>query len=200
MVGNILVGVGESLEEAGANIELFDDGDRELRWSQRAPHIRIDRSTRLASRELSREVRDIEYEIRELEIELLHADESDEQKRIEKKIAGLEKDLNKAEAKRDKFDAKQQAKESEYVKKRDIQRLKSKQENDRMLGDVQDIVLQSFCDYGSTLKHLPEDEKISVVFNYVRKDKDTIFVLDKDDVSDCESTEKLKTTALTYLF
>lgn len=195
MVGNILVGVGESLEEAGTRIELFD---RE--WDQHTPHIRIDRSSRLASRELSREVRDIAYEIRDLEIELLHANDSDEQKNIEKRMNTLEDKLAKVEAKRDKFEDKQRAKKSEFDKRKELQRLKRKQENNKILVDVQDIVLQSFCDYGSTLKHIPLDEKISVVFHYVRKHKDTIFVLDKDDVSNCGDTKKLKATALTYLF
>ncbi|MFT7687523.1 MAG: hypothetical protein ACI9FB_002879 [Candidatus Azotimanducaceae bacterium] len=200
MVGSILVEVGASLGEAGANMELFDNEGWEVNGSEHSPHIRIDRSTRRASRELSREVRDIEYEIRELDIELLHADDSDEQKDIEKRMVELEKKKSKSEVKRDEFHAKQKAKEAELTKKRNIQRLKSKQENDKLLENVQNIVLQSFCDYGGTLKHLPKEEKVSVVFNYVRTDKDTIFVLEKDDISDCTSAKELKSTALTYLF
>jgi len=38
------------------------------------------------------------------------------------------------------------------------------------------VVIQSFCDYGSTLKNLPDDEHVSIIVKLRKKERDSVFV------------------------
>ncbi|MBL4679280.1 MAG: hypothetical protein JKY88_00995 [Pseudomonadales bacterium] len=200
MVTSILIDVGEGLEEAGANLGLLGENGYEYRWNHSSPHIRIDRTTRLESKELSREIRELEYKIREHEIELLHAEDPKERRSIEKKIAEIEKKTVKVRDTLELINAKTMAKRKAYEQKREAKRALAEQETEKLLKNVQKIVMQSFCDYGSALKHLPEDEKVSLIFTQRKKNSDTIYILDKKALSDCSSGEKLQADALSYVF
>jgi len=200
MVTSILIDVGEGLEAAGANLGRLGENGYEYQWNHASPHIRIDRTTRLESRELGREIRDLEYKIRDHEIELLHADDPKERRAIEKKITEIEKETAKVHDTLELINEKTTAKRKAYEQKRVAKRALAEQKTEKLLKNVQRIVMQSFCDYGSALKHLPKDEKVSLIFTQRKKNSDTIYILDKKALSDCSSGKKLQADALSYVF
>jgi hypothetical protein len=61
-----------------------------------------------------------------------------------------------------------------------------------------DQVLSVLCDYGSTLKMLPGNESVSLVFRNFTGDSDQIMVMSHADVSNCTSIDSLKQTAVSY--
>jgi hypothetical protein len=61
-----------------------------------------------------------------------------------------------------------------------------------------DQVLGVLCDYGSTLKALPGNEHVSLVFRNFTGDTDQIIVISHADVTDCTSIDNLKQAAVSY--
>jgi len=61
-----------------------------------------------------------------------------------------------------------------------------------------DQVLGVLCDYGSTLKALPGNENVSLVFKNFTGNADQIVVMGHADVSSCTSVDNLKQAAVSY--
>ncbi len=70
------------------------------------------------------------------------------------------------------------------------------------LETLETTVMQSLCDYGSTLRNLPDKEHVSVVIEAGSDEAERhIYVFDKGDVTDCRSdAEGLKNKATQYMF
>ena len=195
MVSSILVDVGDSLEDITARIEVveeFDDADF------RGRHVFIDRSS---VRELGRKTRDLEFQMRDYEIELLHAEDEAERKRLEASINSLAKDIEEHALKKESVNKKYETARKERDKEREALRAESARKRMEMLASTQDVIMQTLCDYGSTLRNLPNDEYVSVVFERSKDDSNSIVVLDKDQVTNCKSDGSgLIKKALTYQF
>lgn len=193
MVGDILDGVGIVMDEVGSQIEFIadmEDGDS---------IIRIDSETRRGLRELNRERREIEYRRREHEIELIHADE-DERKDLEKRIQVLEEEITALESRQVKLSKTYEAEKKVREAARQAKRQKAKNEADAQLALIEGIVLRSLCDYGATLKNIPDDEHVSVVFEQKNDARQRIVVMEIDDISSCKDAKDLKSDATSYLF
>ncbi len=195
MVNSILVNVGDSLEDITTRIEVVEEFE-DVDFNRR--HVFIDRSS---VRELSRRTRDLEFQMRDYEIELLHAEDEVERKRLEASINSLEKDIEELAAEREGVNKKYETARKEREKEREAQRAERDRKRTEILASTQEVIMQTFCDYGSTLKNLPNDEYVSVVFERSKDDHDSIFVLDKDQVTNCKSDGSgLIKQALTYQF
>jgi hypothetical protein len=193
MVGDILDGVGIVMEEVGSQIEFItdmEDGDSIMR---------IGSETRRGLRELNRERREIEYRRREHEIELIHADE-EERKELEGRIQELEKEIAPLESRQLKLSETYEAEKKVRGAARQAKRQKAKNESEARLALIEGIVLRSLCDYGATLKNIPSDEHVSVVFEQKKESKQRIVVMEIDDVSSCKDAKDLKSDATSYLF
>ena len=162
----------------------------------------VDDSTRIALREIRRERRHIEQQIRENEIELIHADE-DDRKELEAHVRELEEEVATLESRQEEVaqrvtESREKQRQLAEEKRQKREQVRSQQQN-----LVQAKVLQAFCDYGSTLRSLPNSERVTIIFESARNDstEDTIYVLEKDDVVDCDRDEDaLKSRALSYRF
>jgi len=198
MVGDILVDVGASLEETGARIEIFRDDDE---WGHDGDHDRIDRSARNSVRQLGRETRELEYQVREHEIALLHSEEESERKELETSIKQLEAEIEKLTQKREQFNQEYETAKQDRVRQRRERRAKIAQRDSQRLAQAQSIIMQTFCDYGSTLKNLPDDERVSIIFKRRQEGNDSIFIFDKAQVTDCDSNgDQLKAKAFAYTY
>tara|TARA_R110002072_G_scaffold104540_2_gene228990 strand:+ start:3189 stop:4082 length:894 start_codon:yes stop_codon:yes gene_type:complete len=194
MVGDILDGVGVVMDEVENQIE-FSLADLQDENSI----IRIDSETRRGLREINRERREIEYRRREYEIELIHADE-DERKEIEKQVKELEQEIAVLETRQAKLSKTYEEEKRVREAARQAKREKAKMEAEEQLAMIEGIVLRSLCDYGTTLKNIPKDEHVSVVFERKNEPEQRIVVMNIDDISSCRDAKSLKNNATSYLF
>jgi hypothetical protein len=191
VVGDLLVDVAPMIE-MGTRIEIhedfFDDGES---------HFIIDRGT---VRELRRQARDLELQMKDHEIELLHAEEGSRDV-LEQSLRELEEAREKLEGERDGMNKKLDAARKEQNRKREKLKAERLRRETELLASIQNLTMQSFCDYGATLKNLPENEHVSVVFEQRRKDTSLVYVLKKNEVTKCNSdgTGLIK-KALAYQF
>jgi hypothetical protein len=194
MVGDILSDVGIVMDEMGSHIEhsLAD-----LEHSDTV--IRVDSDTRRALRELNRERRELEYQRREYEIELIHADEED-RKRINERIAEVEKQVSGMEGKQNELSKVFVEKKREVDLLRAERQEKAQLQANEQFALIENIVLQSLCDYGTTLKNVPDNEHVSVVFERKNEDKKEVVVMEMDDVTSCTDAKNLKSKATSYQF
>jgi len=196
--------VNEILMEVSSELDIDADfnfsSDYETDFTNGSQITFIDKSAR---RELAREQRDIEFELRDYEIELMRLDDDDDKSKtkIEEKIAALQ-------SRRDALEE-QQREEHERIRVivKDNQnqqlerRAKIEAEQAQALEKIQDVVVQTFCDYGSTLKNLPNKEHVSLIFERRQQKNDVVYIFDKDQIMDCESDgQQLKANALSYNF
>ncbi len=194
IVNSILVEVDDSLDDITARIEVVEEFDG-ADFSRR--HVYIDRSS---VRELGRKTRDLEFQMRDYEIELLHAEDEADRKRLEDSIRSLEKDIEALAVRREGVNRKYETARKERDAERQAQRAERARKRTQKLVRTQEVIMQTFCDYGSTLRNLPNDEYVSVVFER-KDDSSSIFVLNKDQVANCKSDGNgLMKKALTYQF
>jgi hypothetical protein len=189
--------------EGMSSLEDLEDLEQleELRELERHEVHRQDRETRAAVRDIAREAREIEREISEYRIELIHA-EDDEKREINKTIADLDKRLVETEKKQEELE-KVLTQRVKIVKERRVAlREKALEAQKEQFKKVEGTIMQALCDYGTTLRYLPDDEHISVVLEQVPSSDDRqIFVFDKDEVTDCRSgSDKLAEKSTRYVF
>ncbi len=194
VVSEVLDNVGAVMEDVGERIELRlgDFEHEELMLHQ-------DSETRRALRDLNRERRELEYQRREHEIEMIHADEAT-RKKIESRIESLEKKVAAVEEKQAKLSKEFEVEREEREKKRLLKVKKAKQRADEQRTTVENVVLRSLCDYGTTLKNIPKDEHVSILFEQNNSDKTRILVMEMQDVQGCNTADVLRRDAVSYEF
>lgn len=162
----------------------------------------VDDSTRNVLREIRREHRDLRQEIRENEIELIHLEDNEVQE-LEASIKEMEKAVAKLEKKRLEIEEKAAATHEEFIKEREEQRMRRQAQNKQQQMQIQNTVLQAFCDYGSTLRSLPDKERITIIFENANREtkQDSVLVFDQPEITDCNRDKAtLRSQALSYLF
>ncbi|MCH7744182.1 MAG: hypothetical protein IIB71_16180 [Proteobacteria bacterium] len=162
----------------------------------------VDDSTRIALREIRRERRDLQQEIRENEIELIHLDD-DKINGIEASIEDMKEAVRKLKNKQQEIEEKARATRDEYTREREEHRMKRRAHNKQQQLLVQNTVLQAFCDYGSTLRSLPDKEKVTIIFENTNREtrQDTVLVFDQASITNCNrDSETLRSQAISYLF
>lgn len=194
VVSDVLDNLGSVMDDVGSRIE-FKMSDLENHETL----LRIDSEARRALRELNRERRDLEYERREYEIELIHADE-DTRRDIERQISELEKGINTIEMKQSELNKAYEAERKERELARQAKREKAIQQAEAQLAAVEDVVIRSLCDYGATLKNIPEKEHVSLLFEQNNEDQTKVFVMDMNDVQGCQKADVLRSDATVYKF
>lgn len=164
--------------------------------------IRLDRETRAAMREISREMRDIERQISENRLELIHEDDEGQRAELEREIDELTRELEATQEKREKLESRLEEERRKVEQKRAEVREKMRAAREEQMALVEKTVMQSLCDYGATLKNLPRDEHVSVIMETHAGDEDRrIYVFDQADVTDCRSgPSELVSKATQYMF
>lgn len=162
----------------------------------------MDREVRSAMRELARSMREVEREISENRIEMIHVDEASERAELEDEIARLEEQRSEYEAKLEKLETELSAERQKMAERRAEMKEKALIARKEQMEMLEQTILQSLCDYGSTLKNLPDKEHVSVIIRRILAEgQQQIYVFDKEDVTECRSDAKgLKSQATAYLF
>ena len=194
VVSEVLDNVGMVMDDLGERIE-FRLGD----FEHEELLLRQDSETRRALRDLNRERRDLEFQRREYEIEMIHANE-DQRKRIEDRMRGLEDKVKQVEQKQTKLSKAFEVEREEREKLKQAKLEKAKAEAEAQQKALEDVVLQSICDYGSTLKNIPNSEHVSLVFDRGSKAPSNVLVMDMKDVQGCTRVDVLRGDATSYSF
>ena len=165
----------------------------------------LDRETRQKLRDMEREMRRSEEQMRDVEIELIHADEK-QRKALDGQLAEHRKKLEQLRTEKTQLDAIRKEKREEYQKQRETQRKELEARRAERMENLERVLFEAVCDYGSTMKNIPNDEKLSLVVErgtrFGGADPATIYVLTKKDVDSCSQGEwqKLKSKAIAYPF
>ena len=195
VVGSLLRDFGAPLADMDTRIEIYEDFSDHGDYG--STHFIIDRS---AIRDLRRQTRDLELQMHDHEIEILHAAEENRAE-LEESLADLEEAREELENQREGMNKKYETARKERDKEREKRKLERLRKETEVLVNIQNLIMQSFCDYGSTLKNLPENEYVSVVFEQRRDDTSLIYVLKRNDVTKCNSDgATLIKKALSYQF
>lgn len=156
-------------------------------------------------RELEEDRRDLSYRQRDIKFEMKHADEKRakelqaELKEVEDKLDKLQKEQAKVQESRAKLREESRKKEEEQQQKREATRKSFLTQFESGLGEA-------LCRYGSGLRSLPANERVSIVLQQFgdektkrnRAQKDRIYVFKNSDIKSCV-TEKISQKKLLEL-
>jgi len=190
VVEDILASVEMGLaNDSFSGITIDTDGD----WSEQS------RIARQALREARAELREANRELREIEIEAIHAEE-EELNELEAREAEVIREMERLSSQEEKIQqdiaSQVEAKRSEIEKKR-AKRMEAKRQQ---FEDMETLVLNTFCDYSSTMRSLPRNERVSVIVSK-GEDQSNIYVFEQSELADCDSSKTdVRDHALSYAF
>ena len=85
------------------------------------------------------------------------------------------------------------------IKDREQKRAKRREAQDQQFRKIETVVLNTFCDYGSTIRSLPDNERISVVVN--KGKESNVYVFRQSQLDSCDSAKTdVRENALSYVF
>ena len=190
VVEDVLEGVEMSLaDDDFSSFRIRTDGD----WSRES------RTARQALREARSALREARRELREVEIEAIHAG-GDELTELEQRETEILQELERLSQKEtqikadlaDRVKARKDAIKEKRAQRREINR--------QQLQDMETLVLNTFCDYGNTMRNLPKKEHISVIFGR-HEEASNIHVFRQADLDACDSSQTdIRDHALSYVF
>lgn len=190
VVEDILASVEMGLaNDSFSAITIDTDGD----WSEQS------RIARQALREARAELREANRELREIEIEAIHA-EQEELNELEAREAEVLQEMERLASQEEKIQediaSQVEAKRNEIEKKR-AKRMEAKRQQ---FEDMETLVLNTFCDYSSTMRSLPRNERVSVIVSK-GEDQSNIYVFEQSELADCDSSKTdVRDHALSYAF
>lgn len=154
-----------------------------------------DENTMEALLDKRRARRDVQEQLRGMEIEVIHS-EPERRKALEHAIGDLREKLEAMRTEEAQIEQDFRSRRSQRLEARKTQQAAHEQELEQQIQALRVIVLQAFCDYGATLKNLPRDQWVSLVFK--GKEQDRIMVFDRDEITTCKGNLQGKGTS--YLF
>ncbi|MDH5738020.1 MAG: OmpH family outer membrane protein [Gammaproteobacteria bacterium] len=204
-IDDIMITVDGALAEVEAELEheiiIRDDEDDDFsfwswNWSDSDSPETSDQ--REALRQLSRERRSLRREIRDLTREQRTLSEKDA-----RDLEARQKDI---QAKLDEVQEKYAALQKNRLEKIDairaerLDRIEERQEAARKKNEaVKALVTQTLCEYRTTLRNLPKDEQLSLVFKGMAEDNQVeVHVFDSAAMQNCEPG-KIREKGLRYL-
>jgi len=161
----------------------------------------IDPTLRTKVRKLRTERRELERRLVEKQMNLIHLSNDEERSRLQSEIDELndrldtlrndEKSLYKqVEAEREKIRAKRHAERERMEKSANEKRRQA-----------EDVTLGALCNYGTTLKNIPDDEYISLIFDRPPSGKtDAVLVFKRAAIDGCHGPDDLRKGAVAYDF
>ncbi|RUO80716.1 hypothetical protein CWI84_03790 [Idiomarina tyrosinivorans] len=174
-------------QQALQNVRIeFNGEDMDFDWHEQSDEIR---DLADEQRDIAWDIRDTERELRDLEFQQRNApsDEKDalakEQKQLQEQLAELRKRERNYKQQIDTLVAEQKRQAEQLKQQRQQQRDASLQQFEQTLGTV-------LCDYGVTLRNLPDDENVTVILenfgSQTQPNADRIYVFNKKKISSCK--------------
>ncbi|MDN7136134.1 hypothetical protein [Pseudidiomarina terrestris] len=168
-----------------------DDGDGK---------VKVVRQVSRKMRDHAQQVRELRRQVRDLELARANADDG---KAIEKQLTEVREQLRKSEekvasarAELDEAKTQLQARAAEHRAKRAEQRA-------QQLAQFEQTMTSTLCNYGRTLRALPDQEHVTFVVEGAGNGadgSDKIFIFNKQQLENCSSASDLLAKATTYSF
>ncbi len=198
-----VAGVPEIVHEVLADLDTDFEG-YSYSFSSDAPVVvneEQDHASRERIREVQRELRAVERELRQAELELLR-DVDAERKELDKQRELLEEQREEVEKKREVLDKERASYVVKVKKAREERKQKRMEAQKEMMTNIENTVLNTFCDYGSTLRSLSRGEHVSVIINSVSRDENSrIHILEQNALEDCDSSKSnFRNKAVSYVY
>ena len=193
----------EMVHEILADVRVNLNSENMHSWSMRAPHDDGDladhtRELREEMREFRADQREFAREMREIEIESIHAEE-DELADLEAREGEVKQKLAEMEKKQLESQKKFESYADKRIKDRESKRAQRAEVQEQQFKKMETIVLNTFCDYGSTIRSLPDNERVSVVVN--NGDESNVYVFKQSQLASCDSSKTdVRKNALSYVF
>lgn len=191
--------VHELLDEVQINI---DDAEHSWAWSTDGDfdiHDHSAREVRNELREARREMRERSRELRELAIQSIHADD-EELKNIREQEAKIEADIQEIEQRQAAIEERISNEAEKRIRVRKERREAKLEKERERIEEIENIALNAFCDYSSTLRSVPRNEKVSLIVHQGRSSSN-IFVFEQSKLENCDSTKTdVRGKALSYIF
>ncbi len=198
MVDEILADVQFDLDyEDFRTLQIITNGSD---WSSISREVEHGlRQVRQELRQAHSELRERQRALREIEIEAIHAErnEMEDLASREAEIATEIEKLAQAEEKIRGSMNKRIEKRTLALEARNAEREEQKRQH---FEKIETLVLNTFCDYGNTMRSIPDDERISIV---VKKDDEhsNIYIFKQSELESCDSTRTdVRKHALSYAF
>ncbi|MGM0525075.1 MAG: hypothetical protein ACQEQ8_02665 [Pseudomonadota bacterium] len=157
-------------------------------------------------RDLAWEIRDIERDLRDTEFELRNAD-SDTTEELQQQLEQQQRQLDELRERRAEVQEQADELKQELKEQQQQARQQQRQTLDQKLVKAESLIAETLCNYGATLKALPDDEFISFVIEGAGSGddgkRDKVYVFPKSDVNSCQTeddAEALLETAKPYYF
>lgn len=174
-----------AMEMAEASLDFISDSD----WSQYSTQERteqrlIQKTLRDENRALEREARKLEREVREIERKLRDVEFQDELQDAKEpeKVQLLKQEMKSLTDALTKVAAKIQKKSEVLRKKAEGIRNKELEKQKKALAEIEKVISQTVCDFGSGLRSLPSKQHIS--FNIEGK-FDRLYIFTKENITEC---------------
>ncbi len=190
-----LAAASEALTELGfATEEIEDDGEG---------NIRVIRTYTDEVRESAGDVRELRRRVRDLELAQRSADGA-EAEAIEKELAQARQDLEETQQALEVARAEIHEARQQVHKKVEVRKAERAEKLQQHLASFEQTMASTLCDYGRTLRALPENEHVTFVLEGAGEEqqggKDKIYIFSKRQLENCESPSDLLTKANTYNF
>lgn len=192
--------VEEELVES--KIIIQRDGDQQGIWSwfgDESDNEMADEEQEENIRNLRREQRKLKRNVSKLRAQ---ADlEEDKEEKLQKEREEMMRELEKVKEKLGSLVAERKEKMKALHEKRELKHKAMKEKRAATNELIKGLVMKSLCEYQSTLRNLPQQEHISLVFEGMEEKKRTnVFVFKKSTLANCESgKEKFQSKALKYM-
>jgi len=166
-----------------------------------APRSEHDQISKTKIRTIERELRSVERELRKAEIEMLH-DLDAEREELDKQRLALESQREQAEEKRELLEKERKGYIVKIKQTREEQKQKKLEAQQERMVQIETTILNTFCDYGNTIRNLSRGEHVSLIINSVTSNEDSrIFILDQSDLNDCDSRKNdFRSKAVSYTY
>lgn len=161
--------------------------------------VEIDRESRELMREVAMDMRDVERELARINLQMIHADD-DEKASLEEEAASLDQQLAELETRQEQVEQEIERRVEVRHAEREQERAKREQARQEQLARLEKRLVQSLCDYGTTLRSLPDNEHVSLIID-AEDNQRQIVVMDRRDIMNCSpGSDALQSKALKYLF
>ncbi|WP_370215667.1 hypothetical protein [Idiomarina sp.] len=156
-------------------------------------------------RELAWEARDLNREMRDIEFQRDMQDKDASNETIEQREKELEAKLAELKEKQAQLDVELAEMKKMLKAKQDKVRKERLLTQEKSIEAIENVFSNVLCDYGITLKSLPDDEQVSLVIRdaSMNKDKrlDNVYVFGKSAINSCDSQpDELLKQAQKYKF
>lgn len=166
-------------------------------------NIRIIRHVTDKVRENAGEVRELRRRVRDLELAKSNA-EGAEAEVIAKELAQARQELETTQQALETARAEIAEARQEVRKKVEVRKAERNEQLQQQLASFEQTMASTLCDYGRTLRALPESENVTFVLEGAGQEdqggKDKIYIFSKRQLEKCSSPSDLLRKAVTYNF